>query len=177
MRLTPPCLRLLFTFAFGPVTLAATPTASVAIVRAADGAPGETTREGASEFVILLRAAQLQRANHAAGLVAVGDRNGFLHAGGERALRRVALTGVVVARLARDGTVAWTPDHLFIDAGNLPAERAHRILVRGLELYGAAPVAADPERPSERELAAIRAHLEKFQALFAREGGAQVALR
>src|SRR4051812_35882375 len=90
----------------------------VGVIHSAEWSPGDTAREGASEFLVLLRAAQLQRISRAAGLVAVGDRHGFLRAGGERALRRVALGGVVVTRLTREGReseTAWTPDQLFVD--------------------------------------------------------------
>ena len=155
----------------------ATAPAEIAVLHAVEWSPGDTVREGAGEFVVLLRAAQLQRTGHAAGLLAVGDHNGVLRAGGERALRRVALSGVVVAKLARGGEVAWAPDQLYVDAGRLNEARAQGVLARALELHGAPPSAADPDQPTAREIGAIQAHLRKLQAVFALEAGAQLALR
>jgi hypothetical protein len=151
--------------------------AQVAILHAAEWSPGDSAREGAGEFLILLRAAQLQHVNRAAALVTVADQPGALRAGAERALHRVALTGVVVAKIARNGDVAWTPDQLFVDAGNASPDRAQRVLKRGLELFGAVPMASDPDHPTGGEIAAIRQHLAKFQVLFAREMPTQIALR
>ncbi len=156
---------------------AAPDASSVAVVRTAEWAPGDATRDGAGEFLVLLRAAQVQRKTSAAGLVAVGDRDGMLRSGGERGLRRAALTGVVVAKLAPQGAVAPTPDDLFIDAGKLPAEHAGRVLAHGLDLFGASPRSVNPDQPTPTELAAIRLHLRKFQALFTLEGGARVAVQ
>lgn len=149
----------------------------VGVLHAVEWSPGDPVRDGAGEFVVLLRAAQLQRSAAAAGLLAVGDHNGVLRAGGEKALRRVALSGVVVAKMARGGEVAWTPDTLYVDAGKLSEEHAQRILTRALELHGAPHAAADPDHPTAREIAAIQAHLKKLQAVFALEAGVQVAAR
>lgn len=160
-----------------PALVFAAPDAGVAVVRTAAWSPGDSAREGAGEFLVLLEAARLQRTTRASGIVAVGDRNGMLQSGGERALRRLALTGVVVARIARDGEVASTPDGLFLDAGRLDEDATRRVLLRGLELHGSPPVVANPEQPAEPELAAIRAHLKVFQALFAGEDRALVAVR
>ena len=153
------------------------PSVGVAVVHGADWSLGDTVRDGAGEFAVHLRVAQLQHAHTAAGLVSVGDHNGILRCGGERALRRVVLTGVPVAKLARGGTVAPDPDALFLDAGALDEARAARVLAHCLELYGAPPAAANPEQPDAGELAAIRAHLRPFQDAFARENPPLVAMR
>jgi hypothetical protein len=162
---------------FIPIAPLGAANVGVAVVHSAEWSPGDAAREGAGEFLVLLQAAKLQRTTVASGLIAVGDRNGMLRSGGERALRRLALTGIVVARTATGGEVAATPDELFLDAGQLSEEQVQRILTRGLQLYGASPEAAEPDRPTTRELAAIRDHLKKFQALFAGEVGVRVALR
>ena len=147
----------------------------VAVLHAAAWSPGDRVREGAGEFEVFLRIAQLQRIHTAAGLVSVGDRNGFRQGGGELALRRAALTGVPVVKLAPGGEVAPTPDDLFIDAGRLSPEHASRVLVQCLTRFGPAPVAADPDRPTKKELAAIHAHVQRFQAAFAIEHAPLVA--
>lgn len=166
--------------AFGVLAMpamAATPDVGVAVIHSVEWSPGQAAREGAGEFLVLLHAAKLQRTCRAAGLLAVGDHNGVLRGGGERALRRLAVTGVVVVRLAPKGEVAPMPDHVFVDAGRLSETQAERVLTQGLGLFGAPPKVATPEHPTERELETIRAHLRKFQDLFALESGARVALR
>jgi L-asparaginase len=156
-------------------TLAAAP--AVGIVHAVGWSPGDSARDGAAEFAVLVCAAQLQRASRAAGIIAVGNQRGMLDAAAERALRRLALTGVVVTRIAPNGEVAWSPGELCIDAGNLPEESAKRLLTLGLMRYGPVPIAADPEHPADLELVAIRAHVKKIQVLFELENGRRVALR
>jgi hypothetical protein len=145
----------------------AAPSAGVAILRAAEWSPDDPARDGAGEFEVWLRVAQLQRAHAAAGLVAVGDRRGVFRSGGERALRQVVFTGVVVAKLAPGGEVARAPDGLFLDAGMLAPETASTALTRALQRHGPPPAAANPERPTLAERTAIRVHLAKLQAALA----------
>lgn len=156
--------------------LATEPSVGVAVLHTVPWSPNDSTRDGAGEFAVLLRVAQLRRAHAAAGLVSVGDHNGTLQCGGERALRRVALTGVPVVKLARGGDVAATPDGLFLDAGRLSEDQAVNVLTRCLTLYGAPPPAANPDKPSARELAGIRAHLRSFRSLLAISASQQVAV-
>ena len=153
------------------------PPAGVGVVRSVAWSPGDTVREGAGEFLVLLQAAKLKRISPATGLLAVGDHNGVLRAGGERALRRLATTGVVIVRLAPGGEVASIPDDIFVDAGPISEETAGHVLALGLKLFGPPPVAAEPDQPSARELEAIRLHLQNFQVLFAREQSAALAAR
>lgn len=145
------------------VSQAASTDAGVAVLPAVAWAPGDSAREGAGEFEVLLRIAQLQRAHALAGLVSVGDRHGMRLGGGERALSRATLTGVPVVKLAPRGEVAASPDGLFLDGGTLTADQAGTVLRHCLARHGAPPVAADPAHPTRREIAAIRAHLEPFQ--------------
>jgi hypothetical protein len=162
--------------------LSGTPSASVAaeipvgiaVLHSTTHGPGDALRDGAGEFVILLRVAQVQRTSRAAGIVSVGDRNGTLQ-GGERALRQAALSGVTVVKLAPAGEVAPSPDDLFLDAGHLTEQEASRLLARCLERFGAPPAAAHTERPTGSELAAIQAHLQRLRDLFSRENGLRVA--
>jgi hypothetical protein len=160
----------------GATAAAATP-AGIAVVHSAEWSPGDTVREGAGEFEVLLKVAQLQHSHTAAGLVCVGDHNGILRSGGERALRVAALTGVPVAKLAHGGEVAPDPDALFLDAHKLNEADAARVLKHCLEQYGPPPASANPSHPTARELAAIRAHLLPFQAAFALAAGPVVAVR
>jgi hypothetical protein len=138
----------------------------VAILHAVPWSPGDAVREGAGEFEVLLRVAQLQRSHRVAGLISVGDRHGMRPSGGERALTRAALTGIPVVKLARGGEVAATPDELFLCGHSLTEEEAQLTLERCLQRFGAPPAAADPENPTQEELARIRAHLRKFRTAF-----------
>ncbi len=161
--------------------LSATPAApasqpaGVGIVHGAAWNVGDTVREGAGEFAVLLEAARLQRDHPAAGLIAVGDRSGFLRSGGERALRHVVFTGVAVVKLAPRGEVTAADQVPFLDGGSLSAEAAASTLARCLAQHGAPPAVGDPENPTRAELAAIRAHLQPFQAALARAAAPRVA--
>ncbi|HWA10329.1 MAG TPA: hypothetical protein VG838_12825 [Opitutaceae bacterium] len=138
---------------------------------------GESVRSGATEMAILMRVALLRQDHPLAGLVCIGNRDGAFHASTEDTLARVALMGVPVAKLAQASPMPDNPDDLFIEAGVLAPEVAKRLLVQCLARYGAPPVAADPGRPTPRELAAIRAKLALYQKVFDAAGLSAVALR
>jgi len=163
--------------ALASVCAAAAPSVGVAVLHPAAWSPGDSVRDGAGEFEVLLCVARLQHAHAAAGLVSVGDRNGTRPCGGERALRRAVLTGVPVVKLAPGGEMAADPEQLFIDARHLTEDQAGRLLRQCLERFGAPPVATDPERPTARELAAIRSHLRRFHEAFVVESDALVAVK
>lgn len=149
----------------------------VAIVRAATWSPGDAARDGAIEFEVLMSAARLQHAHRSAGIVGVGDRRGLFVAGAERALRLLALRGLPVAKLSRDGDVAADPEQLFLNATGVSEAEASAILASCLERHGPPPPAADLERPTERELKAIRAHLQPFRDALALAAAPRVAQR
>jgi hypothetical protein len=123
----------------------------------------------------MIQVARLQRAHQAVALVCVGDRRGMLDHGGERALRRSVLSGVLVVRLACDGEVASTPDDLFLDGGSLEPAIVQRALTDLLARHGPPPTAADPEHATPRELEAIRVHLAPFRQALAVDRGRQIA--
>ena len=156
--------------------LAATP-AGVAVLRAAAWSPGDTVREGAGEFEVLMCAAQLQHEHPTAGIVGVGDRHGLFLDGSERALRLLALRGMPIAKLALGGDLAADPEGLFINATGLSEATASALLARCLERLGAPPAVADPEHPTAGELAAIREHLKPFREAFALAATPMLAVR
>ncbi|MEO5958093.1 MAG: hypothetical protein ABIR80_03170 [Opitutaceae bacterium] len=147
-------------------TLTATP-AGVAVLRAAPWSPGDAAREGAGEFEVLMCGARLQLQHRAAGIIGVGDRHGLFTLGAERALRQLALRGLPVVKLSRDGDVVADPEELFLDARGLSEAEASAVLRRCLERHGASPAAVNPERPTAKDFAAIRAHLQPFREAFA----------
>ena len=153
------------------------PSAGVAVLQPAAWSPDDAARRGAGELEVLLHLARLRQDYVVAGLVSIGDHNGMRLAGGELALRHAALSGVPVAKLARDGSVAADPDALFLDGGRRDANQVARVLVHCLEQFGPSPVAANPDRPTARELDAIRAHLRKFQEALVADDRPRLAAR
>lgn len=163
--------------AFAASALAGSAPPGIAILHNVDWRAGDTVRDGAGEFAVFLRAAQLQRDHRAAGLIAVGDRHGMLRSGGERALRRLVFTGLAIAKLAPGGTVAPADPDLFLDGAHLAPDTAAAVLARCLARHGSPPRAVDPELPTSAEIAAIRAHLQPFQAALALAAAESVAQR
>jgi hypothetical protein len=167
--------------ALGLLVTAASPLvgtpAGVAVLRSASWSPGDSTREGAGEFEVLICAAKLQREHRFAGIVGIGNRHGMFLDRAERALRHLALRGFPVAKVAPDGDLAADPEQLFLDATGLGEHEAAGILARCLERHGAPPSAANPEHPTEKELAAIRAHLQPFREAFALATAPRLAAR
>lgn len=149
----------------------------VGVLQSAAWSPGDAVRDGAGEFSVFLRTAQLQREHRAAGLVAIGDRHGMLRSGGERALRRIVLTGVAVVKLAPGGEIAASDHDVFLRGGALDAQAASLVLRQCLERFGAPPAVSDPENPTAAELASIRAHLQPFQQALALAAGSLLASR
>lgn len=149
--------------------------AGVAVLRAVAWSPADSVRDGAGEFEVLLRLAQVQRTHRTAGVVSVGDRHGARPAGGERALQQAALSGVPVVKLAPGGSVAPAPHGLFLDGGSLDADHARDLLLHCLERYGPPPAARNPAAPSAAEFAAIRVHLEAFQTVLNAAAAPRVA--
>jgi hypothetical protein len=80
-----------------------------------------------------------------------------------------------VAKLTRGGDLAADPDSLFLDATGLSEEAAAALLKRCLERHGAPPSVGNPAKPTAREIAAVRAHLQPFRDAFALAGAPRVA--
>lgn len=155
--------------------LAAAP--GVAVLKSAPWSPGDTVREGAGEFEVLVCAAQLRRNHSIAGVVGVGNRHGLFLQGAERALQHLALSGMPVVKLTTGGDLASDPAGLFVNAHGLRAEEASELLTRCLARHGAPPAAANPASPTAGELAAIRKHLRPFQDAFVLAGAPALASR
>jgi hypothetical protein len=155
--------------------LAAAP--GVAVLKSAPWSPGDTVREGAGEFEVLVSAAQLRRDHALAGVVGIGNRHGLFLQGAERALQHLALSGMPIVKLTTGGDLASDPSGLFIGAHGLRTEEARALLARCLERHGAPPAAANPASPTAGELAAIRKHLRPFRDAFVLAGAPAVASR
>ena len=105
-----------------------------------------------------------------AGIVAEGlAPYAALSASQERALLRAVYRGIPVVKTARGdvhGLVRLNPANFFIEGNNLTSTKARLLLTAAIMKFGALPHAADPDRPTQSELAAIRKKLELYQQVF-----------
>ena len=76
-------------------------------------------------------------------------------------------SGIPVARVGRGNNEGFTPVRdRFIGGRNLTATKARLLLMACLMKLGSLPPAADPDKPTEAELTAIRKKLAEYQAIF-----------
>lgn len=150
----------------------------VAVVADAPWSPADAARDGAAEFQILLRLAQLQSTEKSVGLVGVGNRRGIFQQGTQRALEFAARRGVPVVRLACGmNAEPIEGSDLFINGGVLSPEVATVILTECLTRYGALPSlpASTPASSSLRR--AYRDRLALYQSHFTARQPLTVAVR
>jgi L-asparaginase len=84
-----------------------------------------------------------------------------------RLMLRAVHSGMPVARVGRGNSAGFTaPRDRFIGGRNLTATKARLLLMACLMKFGSLPPAADPDNPSEAELAAIRSKVAAYQAVF-----------
>lgn len=87
----------------------------------------------------------------------------------ERVLQRAAVSGLPVVKVSRGdahGLVTVNENNLFIEGTNHIATKARLLLTAALMKYGSLPAAADPEKPTPAEIAAIKEKLTLYQELF-----------
>ena len=103
------------------------------------------------------------------GLVAESVQGGHFDQGEVEALNAAALQGVPIVKAfrgANGGFVYSDPGNLLIEGSNLSSTKARVLLMACLLRYGSLPIPADPSHPTPPELAAIRARLALYQAVF-----------
>jgi L-asparaginase len=105
-----------------------------------------------------------------AGIVAEGAAPyGTLNQWISSALQTAVFSGVpvvVVGRGNQEGFASIGRQPFFVAGNNLTATKARLLLMACLMKAGALPAAADPAHPTESEIAATRACLDEYQALF-----------
>jgi L-asparaginase len=105
-----------------------------------------------------------------AGIVAEGlSPYASLSQSQEKALERAILLGLPVVKVARGdatGLVRVNSNNLAIEGNNLTATKARLLLTAALMKFGPLPPAADPDKPTPAELAAIRAKVALYQDIF-----------
>jgi hypothetical protein len=77
-------------------------------------------------------------------------------------------TGMPVVKVGRGNAEGLVPKNseLFISGDNLTATKARVLLMACLLRFGALPPTADPTDPKPDELAAVKARVAEYQALF-----------
>jgi L-asparaginase len=87
----------------------------------------------------------------------------------EKVLQRAAASGLPVVKVSRGdahGLVKVNDNNLFIEGTNHIATKARLLLTAALMKYGSLPPAADPDKPTPAELAAIKEKLKLYQEIF-----------
>ncbi len=85
----------------------------------------------------------------------------------EAAMQRAVLQGMPVVCVGRGNNEGFTPPRgLFIGGSNLTATKARLLLMACLLRFGALPPAADPQRPTDAEVEAIRRKVAAYQEVF-----------
>lgn len=103
------------------------------------------------------------------GVVAESVQGGHFSAPEVAALEQVALRGLPVVKVFRGATGAFvypSPGNLLIEGSNLNSSKARVLLMACLLRFGSLPPAADPAHPTAVELAATRARIAQYQAVF-----------
>ena len=172
-----PCLAALALLAVLPAGIRAEAPAGVPVqvVRAPAWSQGDAVRAGATEFMILLEIARLERAPARGGLVGIGDRRGLFGPGAETALHRAVLQGLPVVKLAPGGRVLPAPHGLFLDGQDLPEQEACAVLARCLAKHGALPAVG--AHADDTGLERLRARLKLYQDEFTLAAGTRLAVR
>jgi hypothetical protein len=124
------------------------------------------------ELEILGRIERNLNAAPLAGFVAEGAAPfGGVSPAQEDALLKAVCSGMPVVKVGRgnaEGMVPRNPPYLYVSGMNLTANKARLLLMASLMKLGALPPAANPDAPTQDELAAIKAKLDEYQAIFDR---------
>ena len=93
---------------------------------------------------------------------------GSMSAATDAALARAVFSGMPVVKVGRGNAEGVTPQRAgpFISGDNLTATKARMLLMACLLRFGAPPAARDPAQPTPDEVAASRAVLATYQAVF-----------
>jgi hypothetical protein len=142
----------------------------VRFVKSARYMPGGPDASGDDEVEIVARIERNLAEEPLAGFIAEGSvPSGNMIRVMDAALRRAIFSGMPVVRVARGNAEAISPrsfDGMFIGGSNLTANKARILLMASLMKLGSLPPAVDPEDPTEAEIAAVKARVKEYQAIF-----------
>lgn len=150
--------------------LLATAIPTVTILKTARYLQGQAGRDPSDEIDVFARLEKNLREAPLAGFVAEGTAPfARMTDTVTVALRRAALSGLPTVRVGRgnaEGFAPLVPGDLTIAGSNLTATKARLLLMACLLKLGSLPPARDPEHPTDDELAAVRAKVGEYQAIF-----------
>ena len=85
----------------------------------------------------------------------------------DRLMSRAVFSGMPVVRVGRGNNEGFSPGTpRFIGGGNLTSTKARLLLMACMMKLGSLPPAADPDRPTEAETAAVREKVGAYQEIF-----------
>jgi hypothetical protein len=148
------------------------PTAipKVTIVKHARYLPEDTSGDAGQEVDLLARIEKNLRDAPLAGFVAEGSAPfGAMSNSVDAALKRAVFSGMPVVKVGRGnagGFVDPSRDPLAIAGSNLTATKARLLLMACLMKLGCLPLAADPAKPSQKEIEATKKMLARYQEIF-----------
>ena len=121
------------------------------------------------EVEVMSRIARNLETSPLAGFVGEGaSPYGSMNRGTDNAFARAVFSGMPVVRCGRGATggLAYKNDPLFVAGSNLTSTKARMLLMASLLRLGALPPARDPACPTPDELAATKAKVAEYQAIF-----------
>jgi hypothetical protein len=142
----------------------------VRFVKSARYMPASTDMSDTGEVEILARIEKNLADAPLAGFVAEGQAgNAKIVRPMDSALRRAVFSGMPVVRCGRGNAEGFIPADrtgLTIGAGNLTANKARILLMASMLKLGSLPPAADAQNPTPDEVAAVKAKVAEYQAIF-----------
>ncbi len=142
----------------------------VRFVKSARYLPSSPDTGADGEVEILARIERNLAEEPLAGFVAEGAvPNGGTIRTMDAALRQAAFSGMPVVQVGRGNAegISAAPRHgLLIGGSNLTANKARILLMACLMKLGSLPPATDPRSPTPDEVAALKARVAEYQAIF-----------
>ena len=142
---------------------------SVTIAKYARYLPPGPEVDAESDVEVMARIQQNLRTSPLAGFIGEGaSPYGSMNAVTDAALTRAVFSGMPVVGVGRGSTGgnAYKTDPVKIAGSNLTSTKARLLLMASLLKLGALPPAADPSRPTPDEVAATKAKVAEYQAIF-----------
>jgi L-asparaginase len=142
----------------------------VRFVKSARYLPASADMSDEGEVEILARIEKNLADAPLAGFVAEGQAgNAKIVRPMDTALRRAVFSGMPVVRVGRgnaEGIIPADRTGLMIGGGNLTANKARILLMACMLKLGCVPPAADASNPTADEIAAVKAKVAEYQAIF-----------
>jgi hypothetical protein len=142
---------------------------NVTIAKYARYLPPGPEVDAESDVEVMARIQQNLRTSPLAGFIGEGaSPYGSMNAVTDAALTRAVFSGMPVVGVGRGSTGgnAYKTDPVKVAGSNLTSTKARLLLMASLLKLGALPPAADPSNPTPDEVAATKAKVAEYQAIF-----------